>query len=134
MTIRPCDKSDIEELLKLAIDCYPKFDVESSRLWLTKNIENPDVFVAIGKYCAGLAFIAKPFYQPSKANFELEFVCSRKTRFGAIESLNLVRFFNDLRRSKGYDRMWVNSRLADLEPLILRLGGKVGGKSWILEG
>lgn len=131
--IRLCTASDIDDLINLAVECYPKFNVESSLSWLKARISNPDIFIAKGDSCGGMAFINRTFYFPESTTFELEFICCRKTVFGAGECLKLIAFFNALRKERGYDKLYINSRLADLEPFIKRLGGKTGGKTWILE-
>lgn len=129
--IRLCTKEDIEWLMEIAIDCYPEFNVQSSRAWLEKNIENPDVFVARGDECAALAYISRTFYAP--AQFEVDFIVSRKTRFGAKEVLDLLAFLNSMRKAKQFNKTWINSRLADLWPFVRKLGGRVGGTSWVVE-
>ena len=131
--IRLCTKDDIPWLMDIAVESYPKFDVDSSTKWLIVNIGNPVVFIARGEQCAGLAFINTLFYQPKNPTFEVEFIVSRKTMFGAAEVLQLITFLNDLRKSKGYDRLYLNSRLADLSPFVKKLGGKEAGRSWIIE-
>ena len=131
--IRLCDASDIEDILQLAIQCYPSFEVSDVREWFEKNIGNPDVFLIKGVNCCALCFISRPFYSAKSPTFELEFICGLDGRFGAPEIIKLISYCNDLRKEKGYDKMWINSRLTDLYPLVKRLGGRVGGQSWILE-
>lgn len=130
--IRPCVKEDFEWLIEIAVECYPEFDIQSSRSWLQAALGNEGMFVVRGDESAALAMISKPFYMLYPI-FTIQFVVSRKTRFGAGEVLNIIKYLNDLRKSKGYDKTWISSSLADLGPFIRKLGGKIGSTSWILE-
>lgn len=131
--IRSCTKEDNEWLIDLAIECYSQFDVKSTfPRWLETMWGRSDVLVIRGEETAALAYISRPFWQKD-TDCELQFICCKKTRFGAVELLHIVKHINSLRKSLGCARFYINSRLADLEPLAQRLGAKPAGKSWVLE-
>lgn len=131
--IRICTIEDSEWLIDLAVECYSQFDVESTfPEWLTPMWGRSDVVIVRGEESAALAYISHPFWQKD-FDCELQFICSKKTRFGAIELLHCVKYINELRKNAGCARLYINSRLADLEPIALRVGAKLAGKSYVLE-
>ena len=124
---------DIDWLLTLAKDCYPRFDVDSSEKWLRAYCGKPGIIIVRGDHSAGLAVTHAPFWLGGEKECELQFVCSRQTRFGAVELLANLRHINELRKQQGCARMFINSRLADLEPFAKKLGARLIGKSYVLE-
>src|SRR6202000_2879245 len=94
--IRLCTKDDIDWLLNLAVECYPEFDVESSRKWLESIEGRKDIAIVRGEESAAMAYTTRPFWQKD-LDCELQFICCRKNKFGAVELLHIVKYINDLR-------------------------------------
>lgn len=132
--IRLCTSEDIDWMMAIAEESYPfKINVDGLRKWFIPRLGNPNMIVARGEHSAAMAYIHIPPWRFDESDCELEYLCSRKSRFGAIELLKTLRFINSLRKERGCARFYINSRLADLEPIARRLGGRLAGKGYVIE-
>lgn len=129
--IRRATFSDVPWLLSLALDCYRDFDAMRARKWLEDNMENPKLIVLMGEASAAIAGICTPFWR-NESDCEIEFIASRRTRFGAGEIMKILKEIDDLRKSKGCARLYFNSRLADIGPFAKRMGATLAGTSYVL--
>lgn len=130
--IRIAVSDDIPWILETAIAAYPPFNVEEAGKWTVFNINNPKLIFVRGEVSFAVAMEQSIFWLPEKY-CELQFLASRKARAGATELLNILKYINGLRKERGCGKMYLNSRLADLEPFAKRLGGRLIGKSYVLE-
>lgn len=130
--IRLAKREDIPAIIELAKECFPEFDTGSALEWLSARIDFPNFFIAIGDDAAALAYISAPFWEPNSPKFLIDFVACRRSRFGAANVLNVLKFLNDLRKSNGYDKTYVRAALADMDPFIKKLGGQIFSQTWVI--
>lgn len=131
--IRLATKEDIPFVLDLSLECFPGFDVEASRKWLESRIEVAGFFLVVGDGAAALAYVTTAFWEPNSPKFLIDFIACRKTRFGAANVLNILKFLNELRKEKKYDKTYVRAALADMTPFIKKLGGTLFSQTWVIE-
>lgn len=133
--IRFCTIHDLDWMMNIAEESYPfKINIEGLRNWFTPVFDNPNVIIVRGEHAAAMAYISTPAWRFDEKDCELEYLCSRKSRFGAVELLRILRFINQLRKDKGCARFYINSRLEDLGPFAKRLGATLAGKGYVIEG
>lgn len=138
MIIRQCTADDIPWLLALSELAYRKtdygdFNATAAKGWLVKYIDNPRVLCVRGKETAALAQVNPVFWKPEEKTCELQFLASTGTKNAAFELLKILEFINELRKKSGCATFWINSRIADLEPLAKRLGARLIAKSYLVE-
>ena len=132
--IRIATNDDVEWLADIAEECYPvKIDKEASLAWLRNNIgKNNRVIALKGEHSAVLAFVCTFFWRPGYVSLETQMFCGRRTRQGTLESLQLLKFLDDIRKELGYNALIINTSITDLLPFAKRLGAKLLGQSYIL--
>lgn len=132
--IRLCTSEDLDWMMSIAEEAYPfKINVDGLRKWFIPRFNNPNVIIVKGDHSAAMAYIHIPPWRFEEKDCELEYLCSRRTRFGAVELLEVVRYINLLRKEAGCARFYINSRLKDLGPIASRLGGVLAGKGYVIE-
>ena len=130
--IRICTKKDLSWLLQLAIDCYPPFDTNRALKWLESIESRDDIIVVRGEHSAALAFTEKTFWD-EHPKCVIQFICSRKATFGAVEVLAVIKYINNLRKKAGCAKLRFSSSHTDLDILARRLKAKPAGKSYVME-
>lgn len=90
-TIRRATLNDMPGMLELAEECYPGRGVKAGWDWMKWNIENKvgDRCVLVGEHSYIVAQIYKRYGYELRARVDM--LCSRKSRKGWIEVVQLVK-------------------------------------------
>ena len=134
MTIRIATNDDVEWLADIAEECYPvKIDKEASIAWGKERIGKDNRVIALrGEHSIVIAFVCTYFWRPGYVSLETQMFCGRRTRQGTLESLQLLKILNDIRKELGYNALIINTSITDLLPFAKRLGAKRLGQSYVL--